>query len=186
MVERRSSTRIRNKAKRPHTHVESQLYDGVKRALTSYLRQGDDRFPIMLEITANKFPESLKPYVPKELLLLLTNRDMRPDLFGHLGPDCTETYGRTNFVITAEVKPYPITVSDVFQAKKYGEIFFAKFALLISPMLPKQETIELLKMRLDFLGYSSGNCLLYIGRYAESEKRIDWWFDKTEPRQKYG
>jgi hypothetical protein len=39
---------------------EREVYPGVKRALTAYLRQGDDHIAIMLEVTADEFPERVK------------------------------------------------------------------------------------------------------------------------------
>jgi len=70
--------------------VEKDLYPAVKEALTAYLRQGDDPIAIMLEVTADGFSESAKALLPDNVLWLLYSKEARPDLFGHIGPDCTQ------------------------------------------------------------------------------------------------
>ncbi|GAH95239.1 unnamed protein product, partial [marine sediment metagenome] len=41
--------------------------------------------------------------------------------------------------ITVEVKPTRITLQDIYQAKMYGDLFYAKYALLISPEIIGEE-----------------------------------------------
>lgn len=164
--------------------MEERLYQGVKKALTAYLRQADDNFPIMLEITADRFPESLKPHIQRELLFLLENKDLRPDFLGHIGPNCTSTYGTSEFIMTVEVKPKEFTLRDIFQAKMYGEVYSVPFAFLIFTELPKHRLLELVRLRRDFLAYSAGLQTLYIARYSKHDETLDWWFDKREPRNK--
>ena len=160
------------------------MYQGVKKALTAYL-QADDKIDIRLEITADTFPETLKTHVQKELLFLLENKTYRPDLFGHIGgSDCTSIYGKSDFILTVEVKPRAITLKDIFQAKMYGEIYSTPFAFLISPERPKQRLLELIKLRPDFLGYSAGLQTLYFCRYFQHDETLDLWFNKREPRNK--
>jgi hypothetical protein len=160
------------------------MYEGAKRSLIAYLRQPDDQIVTMVEVTADKFPESMKTLVRDELLFLLDNKDLRPDLFGEIGPDCTQVYGTSKFILTAEVKPGPITITDVFQAKKYGEVYSAPVALLMSPTLPTQRILRLLELRPDLLAYGGAYQRLYLCRYSEHNESIDWWFEKREPRKK--
>lgn len=164
--------------------VERNLYSGVKRALTAYLRQGDDQIAIMLEITADEFPERIKALLQSNVLYLLNSKEARPDLFGHIGPDCTKAYGRKDFVMTVEVKPGTPTIHDVFQARKYGELYWAPVALLVSTEFPEERLQRFLKERLDLLGFSGGHASLYLCRYLESNETIEWWFQDREPRLK--
>jgi hypothetical protein len=78
----------------------------------------------MLEVTADEFPERVKALLQSNVLFLLNSKEARPDLFGHIGPDCTEVYGRGDFLMTVEVKPGVPTIHDIFQAKKYGELYW--------------------------------------------------------------
>jgi hypothetical protein len=164
--------------------VERDLYQGVEKALTAYLRQGDDQIAIMLDITADGFPRRAQALLQSNVLFLLNNRDARPDLFGHIGPDCTEAYGRRDFLLTVEVKAGVPTIHDVFQAKKYGELYWAPVALLVSTELLDERLRRLLSERLDLLGYSAGYAHLYLCRYSESSGTIDWWLDGKGPRLK--
>ena len=162
--------------------VERNLYSGVKKALTTYLRQGDDQIAVMLDITADGFPQRAQALLPSNVLYLLNSREVRPDLFGHIGPDCTQAYGRRDFLLTVEVKPGSPTISDLFQAKKYGELYWAPISLLVSTELPEERLRRLLSERLDLFGYCGGNYQLYLCRYSEANGVIDWWLDGKGPR----
>ncbi len=166
--------------------AERDLYPGVKKALVTYLHQGDDHHSTLLEVTADRFPEHMKgpQLVQDDLLFLLDSRETRPDLFGHIGPDCTDVYGASTFVLTAEVKDGPPTINDVFQAKKYGDIYWAHVALLVATELPEERIRRLLVARPDLLSYGAGTWSLYLCHYSESTGTIDWWLEKREPRKK--
>lgn len=166
------------------SQAERALYAPVKKALTAYLRQGDDAFSIMLEVTADGFPERVKALLQDNVLFLLNSKEARPDLFGHIGPDGAKAYGRSVFFITVEVKHGAPTIHDVFQARKYGELYWAQVALLVSTEPPEERLQRLLKERLDLLGYSDGYNQLYLCKYSESNETIDWWFQEREARTK--
>jgi hypothetical protein len=138
----------------------------------------------MLEVTADEFPERVKALLQSNVLFLLNSKEARPDLFGHVGPDCTEVYGRRDFLMTVEVKLGAPTIHDIFQAKKYGELYWATIALLVSTELPEERLQRLLKDRLDLLGYSAGYASLYMCEYSESNGTIEWWLQGREPRLK--
>jgi len=161
---------------------ERSLYPGVRKALTDYLRQGDDQIAIMLDITADGFPQSSQALLQSNVLYLLDSRDFRPDLFGHIGPDCTQAYGRRDFVLTVEVKLGAPALRDLFQAKMYGELYWAPVSLLVCTEQPEERLRRLLSERLDLFGYCGGNYQLYLCRYSESTGTIDWWLDGKGPR----
>src|SRR3972149_1033805 len=149
---------------------ERRLYPGVKRALTAYLRQGDDQIAILLEETADGFSEGTQALLPDNILFLLPNRAARPDLFGHIGPDCRNSYGVRDFLLTAEVKNSPPTLGDVYQAKLYGELFSAPVALLIATELPDEGLRRLLIGRPELLSYSAGYQRLYVCCFSEQNE----------------
>jgi len=166
--------------------AERSLYSGVKNALTDYFRQGDDQIAITLDITADEFPQAAQALLQSSVLFLLNSREARPDLFGHIGPDCTQAYGRRDFLVTVEVKPGSHSIHDVFQAKKYGKLNWAPIALLVSTELPEERLRRLLSERLDLFGYGGGYHQLYLCKYSESKGIIDWWLDGKGPRLKQG
>jgi hypothetical protein len=138
----------------------------------------------MLDITADGFPQSSQALLQSNVLYLLDSREFRPDLFGHIGPDCTQAYGRRDFVLTVEVKLGAPALRDLFQAKMYGELYWAPVSLLVATEQPEERLRRLLSERLDLFGYSGGNYQLYLCRYSESTGRIDWWLDGQGPRLK--
>lgn len=136
----------------------------------------------MLDITADGFPQSSQALLQSNVLYLLDSRDFRPDLFGHIGPDCTQAYGRRDFVLTVEVKLGAPALRDLFQAKMYGELYWAPVSLLVCTEQPEERLRRLLSERLDLFGYCGGNYQLYLCRYSESTGTIDWWLDGKGPR----
>ncbi len=122
----------------------------------------------MLDITADGFPQREQALLQNNVLFLLNNKEARPDLFGHIDPDCTQAYGRRDFVLTVEVKPGAPSIHDLFQAKKYGELYWAPVALLVSTELPEERLRRLLSERPDLFGYGGGYNQLYLCRYSES------------------
>jgi hypothetical protein len=165
------------------SETERDLYEPIKDALIAYLRQPDDHITLNLEVTAYSFSQLMQHYLSDELLNLTRNREFRPDLFGHIGPDCEPRYGMSTFTLVVEVKPSAPTLKDVFQAKRYGELYLAQVALLVSTELPEVQVQRLLEKRIDLRGYS-GRWLLYLCHYNKTQHAIDWWFDNSEPRRK--
>jgi hypothetical protein len=163
---------------------ERRLYPRAKRALTKYLRQGDDQIAILLEETAEGFSEGAKALLPYNILFLLNNREARPDLFGHIGPDCRDSYGVSDFLLTAEVKDHAPTLGDVYQAKLYGELFSVPVALIISTKLPEERLRRLLIERPELLSYSAGYQRLYMCCFSQQDETLDRWLGDREPRKK--
>jgi hypothetical protein len=169
---------------------EKSLYPGVRKALTDYFRQSDDQIAIMLDITANEFPQSSQVLLQSNVLYLLDSREFRPDWFGVSSRlvwtyrPRLQAYGRRDFVLTAEVKLGAPALRDLFQAKMYGELYWAPVSLLVCTEQPEERLRRLLSERLDLFGYSGGNYQLYLCRYLESTGTIDWWLDGRSPRWK--
>jgi hypothetical protein len=83
-----------------------------------------------------------------------------------------------------EVKLGAPALRDLFQAKMYGELYWAPVSLLVATEQPEERLRRLLSERLDLFGYSGGNYQLYLCRYSESTGTIDWWLDGKGPRLK--
>jgi len=162
--------------------AEERLYEPVKRALEGYFGQ-DDHIALALEVTADRFSPQMKHFLNDDTLFLVENRELRPDIFGKVGPDARQAFGYSDFLVTAEVKSGVPTVNDIFQAKKYGELYHAFFSFLISTKLPEERVIRLLRHNPVLLFYS-GISTAYMCRYSEESERFDWWFSEREPRKK--
>jgi len=106
---------------------ENELYKSIKNCLQKRFRA--EFLNCHLEITSNgKFSEEIKSKVPNynDIIFSFLKKKNSPDLTGFI----KEEYS-TNF-ITVEVKNDVITLEDIYQAKRYAELFSAKYSFLIS------------------------------------------------------
>ena len=120
------------------TDTEWRLYGRVQNALLRCLKRARKN-DILIEITANGGtpPDRLVLRLGRKETDALSKRQLAPDLFGvvsewesvlGVGPlrDKRDRY------ITAEVKNKSVSIGDFYQAKRYGEVFDAKYAFLVS------------------------------------------------------
>lgn len=121
------------KTKKPH---ERSLYEPIKEYLAKSFTQKFGN--CYLEITAEGvFSPTLKSVVRHDIIFYFL-RKKAPDLAGFVAKKQSEW--DASFVpsivqdyITVEIKKDKITLDDIYQAKMYGDLFQAKYALLISP-----------------------------------------------------
>ncbi len=76
--------------------------------------------------------------------------------------------------ITVEIKREVVTIQHVYQAKMYGDLFRAKYALLISPE-PIPEEIKRLHRQLSLLNRFMSGWKVYIGSWSESRESMSWF-----------
>jgi len=106
---------------------EKELYEKVKIDLVSNFTSKFNN--CFLEITSDgKFPEDILSKVGEyyDIIFSFLKKKNSPDLTGFIKTD-----NRTDF-ITVEIKNDTLTLEDVYQAKRYAELFQAKFGFLIS------------------------------------------------------
>jgi hypothetical protein len=163
--------------------TEASLYAPVRDALEGYLRQPDDHITMNLEITATGFSQLMQRYIPEEVFNFIDTRDYRPDLYGRIGPDCRDSYEMSTFTVVAEVKKNPLELKDLFQAKRYGELYKAEVTPLISPEWLDASLHRLLEKRLELPSYSR-YWSVYMCRYDRTRRTLGEWFDNREPRKK--
>ena len=131
---------------------EKDLYKPVKDYLVNMLRL--EHTGAHLEITAKwKYSEALKHLVRHDIVFSFLAK-AAPDLTGYIlrkgvDPRNARSSDVENF-ITVEIKPHKVELRDIFQAKMYGDLFYAKYALLISPQIIGEE-IRRLQERLCIL-----------------------------------
>lgn len=123
-----------------------------------------------LEITTGGvFSNTIKSVVRHQIMFSFLNKKTSPDLTGFIhiqGSDAIVplTPSIVKEFITVQVKRGKITLQDIYQAKMYGDLFPAKYALLISSE-PIPENIIRLDQRI-FLTYRSmRGWYLYIGEW---------------------
>jgi hypothetical protein len=126
---------------------EKDLYKPVRDYLVNIL--GIEHTNAHLEITAKgHYSEALKHLVRHDIVFSFLAK-APPDLTGYIlregvEPRSARSSDVENF-ITAEIKPDKVTLQDIFQAKMYGDLFYARYALLISPEIIGEEIRRLQK-----------------------------------------
>ncbi len=120
---------------------ERDLYEPVRAYLINMLKSKYNNYH--LEITANgHYSETLKHVVHHDIVFSFL-KTASPDLTGYIlkrgvDPRATQSSDVQDF-ITVEVKPREIKLKDIFQAKMYGDLFYARYALLLSPEIIGEE-----------------------------------------------
>lgn len=127
--------------------LEQELYEPIRRYLASLLQRSFDCHH--LEVTANgAYSQTLRHFVRHDIVFSFL-KTASPDLTGFVlknGVDISlASSSDVESFITVEVKPTKITLQDIYQAKMYGDLFYAKYALLISPEIIGEEIRRLHK-----------------------------------------
>jgi len=152
------------------TKKERRLYEPVKALLLETLKTKYQE--LHLEITADKtFSNKLKAQVSSNRnIIFLFLKDAAPDITGFI----KEQYG-VGFVV-AEVKPGKLKLDDIYQTRKYAELFDAKYAFLVTA----EEIPEEMK-RLTNVVYP----LLYIGDYRTKAFTLVQFDEETRSFKEY-
>lgn len=104
---------------------EKNYYQPVLNALQALLRKRASDFH--LEITAEGFSAKLKAEVKENIIwYFLQERKARPDITGFIKGDYSSDF------IAVEVKRDKISLEDIYQTKKYADLFDAKLPFLVS------------------------------------------------------
>lgn len=148
---------------------EKDLYRPTREFLLSKFQNSFPGGNCHLAITANgKFKEALKKAVRQDIIFSFMKRGVSPDLAGYIEGD----FGNKDF-ITVEIKSKEITIKDIAQAKLYGDLFSAKYALLISPQ-PITEEIKRLHQNVFILNRFMSGYNTYIGQLRFSQTTLGY------------
>ncbi len=162
---------------------ERRLYSRVRAALEAYFCPGSTN--CVLEVTAEGVSDELQGKLPDEVLFLLGSRELRPDILGRVEhPVESKAFYYNSFFVTAEVKDGTPTVNDLFQAKKYGEIYEAAISLLVSTQKPEERLLRLLKRKSILLQLPMSMFHTYLCRFSAKDGTIDWWFPQHPRRDR--
>ena len=177
---RKESVTTAGEKQRPDKPVlEKNLYDPIKKALEQFLGQENKLY---LEDThKNSISKKLKDLFDNAAFLFLMSQKVSPDLMGYveeaksrfgLGID----EGSTTEKIIVEVKNEEIKILDLYQAKRYAEVFGAKYAFLISIEDVPGELKRFIKGRPEVVKYqySGGTREIIFSRYDESSRKLSF------------
>ena len=150
--------------------MEKTLYEPVRKALEeTFVKLGKCYF----EITAGgKISNKLKEYLDDTALYILKVEKFSPDIMGYGGQD-----GRG--VVVVEIKKN-LKLKDIFQAKQYGEIFRARYVLVIYTKPLAEEIKRCFKQRYSMLYHPD----IMLAEFDEVKGQIneDAWYDDLCPR----
>ena len=107
--------------------AEKKLYDVVRRHLLAYFGTKVDN--CYLYITSEGvFPEEILGKVPEyyDIIFSFLKKKNSPDLTGFIKKNSTIEF------ITVEIKDAQIKLEDIYQAKRYADLFKAKYGILVS------------------------------------------------------
>ena len=119
---------------------ERELWEIIKSCMEKLIKKKTTNFH--LEITADKkFSNKLKAEIPpgREIIFSFL-KEAAPDITGFIKRDPLSHF------ITIEVKNRRIKIDNIYQIKKYRDLFNAKFAFLISTRPIPEEIKRILKV----------------------------------------
>jgi len=154
--------------------LEKALYEPIEKYLQSAFsaKLGN----CQLEITAGgSFSPSLKSAVRHDIIFAFLGKRASPDLVGFI----RGKYGIDDYIVV-EVKRDAVTLQDIYQAKMYGDLFSARYALLLSPE-PVPEEIKRLHGNTFILNRFMSGWQVYIGQWNESSSVViqGSWFPQS-------
>jgi len=154
------------------TKIEKDYYPDLKILLEQLLKSifGE----VHVEITATKtFSNKLKAEIPEHRNLMFQFlKEARPDFTGFI----KEPFATDFFV--AEFKNEALRLDHIYQARKYAELFEAKYALLITTEEIPEEIKRLSKIvyaLLSLPGYGK----LTLVRFKEQQGQFVDWFEEN-------
>ena len=148
---------------------EKDYYQSLKSRLEELLKSIFGEFH--LEITAKKtFSNKLKAEIPEHRNLIFHFlKEAPPDIAGFI----TNQYTTDFFV--AEFKKEILRLEDIYQARKYSELFDAKYALLITTEEIPEELKRLSKIIHSLLSLPGYNKLTLVRFDEQQEQFVDWF-----------
>lgn len=148
---------------------EEELYEPIKLALHEGFSANAE---CHLEVTANKISEGLKRFLDDQAVFILGTERRNPDIMGYITITHKTGYQERRLVVV-EVKRESLTFDDIYQVKKYAEMFNAHYAFLISPEGFSEARRRFLRngFLLSYFGYRTIIVMLFVeGKYLERDK----------------
>jgi hypothetical protein len=160
----------------PRKQPEKDYYVDIKERLEKLFK--DKGTETYFEITAEgTFSNTLKSKVPhgREIIFSFLKKKLAPDITGFV-----KTSISSGFVVV-EVKKDKIELDNLYQLKKYADLFEAKFAFLVS-LKPIPEELKrllgspiLLLPRLKYGIYQA----FVLAHFDENKKDFVEWFEEN-------
>lgn len=148
--------------------TEREAYTDIKNWLEEQLKTRFTDFH--LEITANKkFSNTLKQQIDRNRDLIFNFlKEAAPDITGFVKGEYSKEF------IVVEIKNKPIKLDDIYQTRKYAELFDARYALLVSTEEIPEEIARLSKVVFSLLSLPAYKQLTLV-HFGGNGKNIVWF-----------
>jgi hypothetical protein len=148
---------------------EAEYYEPVKAKLEEILKARFSSFH--LEITAGKrFSNILKAQVGSYRdIIFAFLKEAAPDITGFGKGDHSSDF------IVVEVKAEKIKLDDIYQIRKYAELFDARYGLLVSNEEIPEEIKRLSKVVFSLLQLPAYKTLTFVRLDEKSNELTDWF-----------
>lgn len=148
---------------------EKRLYEPVRRELERLLSRSFEEFH--LEITANRrFSNSLKASIGEGRdIIFHFLKEAAPDITGFVKEASAPRF------LVVEIKDERLRLDDIFQARKYAELFDAKYALLVSCMEIPEELKRLSRVCTLLLELPTTYQRLALAEFHPETGFVDWF-----------
>ena len=145
-----------------YPHIKNWLEEQLKTCFTDF----------HLEVTADrKFSNILKQQIDRNRDLIFNFlKEAAPDITGFVKGDYSKEF------IIVEIKNKPIKLEDIYQTRKYAELFDARYALLVSTEEIPEEIIRLSKVVFSLLSLPAYKQLTLV-HFGDNAKNIVWFPD---------
>ncbi|RZN40364.1 MAG: hypothetical protein EFT35_03015 [Methanophagales archaeon ANME-1-THS] len=163
-----------NKGDKKEDHKkEKEHYEAIKTKLEELLKRKFVNFH--LEITADKrFSNRLKAEInPNRNIIFHFLKEAAPDITGFI----KEKYS-SDFIVV-EIKAETIKLDDIYQTRKYAELFHAKYALLISTQEIPEEIKRLAKVNYSLLSSGYDYAKINLVHFDTEKEKFSEWFEKN-------
>ena len=159
---------------RPSRPKERDFYKPIKAKLEERLQE--KAVNVYLEQTADtNFSETLKSAIPHGHEIIFNFlRSSRPDMTGYL----TNKYGSKDFII-AEIKLDSLKLEDIYQLRRYADLFNAQFAFLVSPQPILEELKRLVSAVPQVLTSANWRQVFVLIRFDSEKDELTEWFPKN-------
>jgi hypothetical protein len=159
---------------------EENYYDGIKQRFTDLFQSKG--YEAYFEKTANKkFSNKLKSKIPDyRHIIFYFLKDVAPDITGFV------LKGNFADFVIIEVKNEEIKLDHIYQARKYAELFEAKFAFLVSTVEIPEEIKRLAKVVHPLLSAPSiYHCRTVVHFDGETKSFKDWYPENPFEKEYY-
>ena len=160
---------------------EKTYYEPIKKKLEERFRSMSREF--YLEITASKsFSNKLKRKISEKRNMIFSFlKEAAPDITGYVETDTLEqlfSWEEEYYFVVAEVKRTTIKLDDIYQVRKYSELFDARLTLLVTLEEIPEEIKRLSKVVKQLLSQPDGEKII-IAQFDPHRNDFREWYPKN-------